>query len=54
MKSAKQQRMEKLAEKQLPMRTFALIDDEAEVEVVVPCFSPIIEELKGNGWREIP
>lgn len=38
---------------QLPMRRFALIDDEAEVEVVVPHFSPIVELLKGDGWREI-
>ncbi|MER2048163.1 MAG: hypothetical protein ABTA23_07995 [Solibacillus sp.] len=37
----------------LPMRRFALIDDEAEVEVVVPHFSPIVELLKGDGWREI-
>lgn len=37
----------------LPMRRFALIDDEAEVEVVVPCFSPIVKLLKGDGWREI-
>lgn len=38
---------------ELPMCKFALIDDEAEVEVVVPCFSPVIELLKGDGWREI-
>lgn len=37
----------------LPMRRFALIDDEAEVEVVVPHFSPIVELLKGDGWREV-
>ena len=29
----------------LPMRRFALIDDVAEVEVVVPYFSPIVELL---------
>ena len=33
---------------QLPMRRFALIDDEAEVEIVVPHFSPIVELLKGD------
>jgi len=38
---------------ELGTRRFALIDDEAQVEVVVPHFSPIIELLKGNGWREI-
>lgn len=38
---------------QLPMRRFALIDDEAEVEVVVPFFSPIVEEMLKGGWREI-
>ena len=37
----------------LPMRKFVLIDDEAEVEVVVPCFSPILELLEKDGWREI-
>ena len=38
---------------ELPMKRFALIDDEAEVEVVVPHFSPSVELLKGDGWREI-
>ncbi|MER2153583.1 MAG: hypothetical protein ABS917_05315 [Solibacillus sp.] len=38
---------------QLPMRRFALIDDEAEVEVVVPHFSPIVDVLTKDGWREI-
>ena len=37
----------------LQLRRFVLIDDEAEVEVVVPCFSPIIELLTKDGWREI-
>jgi len=37
----------------LPMRKFVLIDDEAEVEVFVPHFSPILEVLKSDGWREI-
>lgn len=52
-KTAKQQRAEKMKSNQLPMRTFALIDDEAEVEVVVPHFSPIVELLESDGWREI-
>ena len=38
---------------QLPMRRFVLIDDEAEVEVVVPHFSPILDVLTNDGWREI-
>ena len=37
----------------LRLRSFVLIDDEAEVEVVVPHFSPVIKELKKDGWREI-
>ena len=37
----------------LEMRRFELIDDEAEVEVVVPYFSPIVQVLIGDGWREI-
>lgn len=37
----------------LPMRRFALIDDVAEVEVVVPYFSPIVELLTKDGWKEI-
>lgn len=37
----------------LEMRRFELIDDEAEVEVVVPYLSPILEVLKRDGWREI-
>ena len=37
----------------LPMRKFVLIDDEAEVEVFVPHFSPILEVLKKDGWREV-
>ncbi|MGA4519614.1 hypothetical protein ACPA0F_20360 [Solibacillus silvestris] len=37
----------------LPMRRFALIDDVAEVEVVVPYFSPIVELLAKDGWKEI-
>lgn len=52
-KTARQQRVEMLEGIKLPTRRFALIDDEAEVEVVVPCFSPIVELLKGDGWREI-
>lgn len=52
-KSARQQRMELLEDKNSGMKRYALIDDEAEVEVVVPHFSPIVELLKGDGWREI-
>ena len=37
----------------LEMRRFELIDDEAEVEVVVPYFSPIIDVLTRDGWREV-
>lgn len=37
----------------LQLRRFVLIDDEAEVEIVVPCFSPILELLTKDGWREI-
>ena len=37
----------------LPMRKFVLIDDEAEVEVFVPHFSPIIDVLTKDGWREV-
>ena len=37
----------------LKMRRFRLIDKEADVEVVVPHFSPVIKELKKDGWREI-
>lgn len=46
-------RMQALEDKKLGMKRFALINDEAEVEVVVPHFSPIVELLKGDGWREI-
>ena len=46
-------RMQALEDKKLGMKRFALINDEAEVEVVVPYFSPIVELLKGDGWREI-
>lgn len=49
----KRKRERKPLSDKLPMRRFALIDDEAEVEIVVPCFSPIVELLKGDGWREI-
>lgn len=52
-KTARQQRMDLLEDKQLGMKRFVLIDDEAEVEVVVPHFSPIVEALKQDGWREI-
>ena len=37
----------------LPMRKFVLIDDEADVEVFVPHFSPIIDVLTRDGWREV-
>ena len=37
----------------LRLRRFKLIDKEANVEVVVPHFSPVIKELKKDGWREI-
>ncbi|MER1998817.1 MAG: hypothetical protein ABS882_03510 [Lysinibacillus sp.] len=37
----------------LPMRKFVLIDDEAEVEVVVPHFSPILDVLIKDGWRDV-
>ncbi|MER2111186.1 MAG: hypothetical protein ABS960_00745 [Solibacillus isronensis] len=46
-------RMQALEDKKLDMKRFALINDEAEVEVVVPHFSPIVELLKGDGWREV-
>ena len=46
-------RMQAFEDKKLGMKRFALINDEAEVEVVVPHFSPIVELLKGDGWREI-
>lgn len=52
-KSARQQRMELLEDRKLGMKRYALIDDEVEVEVVVPHFSPIVAELEKNGWREI-
>lgn len=52
-KSARQRRLELLEDKKLGMKRYALIDDEAEVEVVVPHFSPIIELLESDGWREI-
>lgn len=52
-KTARQQRMDSLEDKKLRMKRYALIDDEAEVEVVVPHFSPIIELLGSDGWREI-
>lgn len=45
--------MRKKLNYELPMKRFVLIDDEAEVEVVVPYFSPIIELLEQDGWREI-
>ncbi len=46
-------RMQALEDKRLGMKRFALINDEAEVEVVVPHFSPIVDVLKKEGWREI-
>lgn len=46
-------RIQALEDKKLGMKRFALINDEAEVEVVVPHFSPIVELLKSDGWREI-
>lgn len=52
-KTARQQRVEMLEGIKLPTRRFALIDDEAEVEVVVPHFSPIVEEMLKGGWREV-
>ncbi|MER1957908.1 MAG: hypothetical protein ABS942_11035 [Solibacillus sp.] len=52
-KTARQQRMDALEDKRLGMKRYALISDEAEVEVVVPHFSPIVEVLKQDGWREI-
>lgn len=52
-KIAQQQRMDALEDKRSGMKRFVLIDDEANVEVVVPYFSPIIELLEGDGWREI-
>lgn len=49
----KKKRKRKPLNYELPMKRFALISDEAEVEIVVPCFSPIVEVLKNDGWREI-
>lgn len=46
-------RMQALEDKKLGLKRFALISDEAEVEVVVPHFSPIVELLTKVGWREI-
>lgn len=37
----------------LAMRRFRLIDDECDVEVVVPAFSPILEVLRQDGWEEM-
>ena len=49
----KRNRKRKAPNYHLQLRRFELIDDEAQVEVVVPCFSPILEVLKRDGWREI-
>ena len=49
----KQKSKRKAPNYQLQLRRFALIDDEAEVEIVVPHFSPIIDLLTKDGWREI-
>lgn len=49
----KRNRKRKAPNYHLQLRRFVLIDDEAEVEVVVPCFSPILEVLEKDGWREV-
>lgn len=49
----KRNRKRKAPKHRLQLRRFELIDDEAEVEVVVPCFSPILEVLEKDGWREV-
>ena len=49
----KRNRKRKAPDFHLQLRRFELIDDEVEFEVVVPCFSPILELLEKDGWREI-
>ena len=49
----RQKRKRKPLNMSLKMRRFILIDDEAEVEILVPHFSPVIELLEGDGWREV-
>ena len=49
----RKQQKRKVPNFHLRLRRFVLIDDVAEVEVVVPHFSPVIKELKKDGWREV-
>lgn len=37
----------------LNMRRFQLVSDECDVVVTIPVFSPIMELMKSDGWREI-
>ena len=48
----KNQRRKPLSYK-LETRRFRLIDDEAEDEVVLPLFSPIIKLMEQDGWEEV-
>ncbi|MGE7020436.1 hypothetical protein [Solibacillus cecembensis] len=52
-KTARQQRANLLEDKKLRMKRYVLIDEEAEVEIVVPHFSPIVAVLEKDGWREL-
>ena len=49
----KRKRERKPLTDELGTRRFELIDDEAKVEIVVPYFSPILDLLLKDGWREI-
>lgn len=50
-KKNKRQRIK--PEFELGKRKFALISDEADVEIIVPDFSPVIELMISDGWKEI-
>lgn len=49
----RKQRRVKPLEHCLETRRFRLVDDEAEVEVVLPLFSPIIKLMEQDGWEEV-
>lgn len=51
--SKKPQRRKPIEGMDLTMRRFQLIDNECDVIVTIPVFSPIMELMKSDGWREV-